>query len=163
MHQNSYWLVFLSLIALSILGYTIWTGIQLYEYYRLSIQVPITAIKWTVKGLSEEEFAPQAHYQFIFEGKSYQGQTTWQEHYLNPWAAEEAIGRLTKEQKNVWIDPHHLNVSTLQKKFPFKQCISMVILWLLLIYFIGLGRYVKNMHKTERNYAPTYRIRKPND
>ncbi len=141
MHQNPYWLAFLSCISLGVFIYTSYAGIQLYHYSRLNQPIPLVHIQWSILPFTEEEFAPQANYQFLLQGISYQGKTIWPEHYLNQWAAQKAIEKLAAQSWNAWIDPQNPHNSTLQKKFPLKQCLSTIVLWLLMIYFIGLGYY----------------------
>jgi hypothetical protein len=143
MHSNSYWLIFLGLIFLCIAGYTLLTAIKLWEYFRWDQSTMPQGIQWSVAALSDEAFAPLAHYRYQVKGKMYQGQTQLKETYLNEWAAQEAISRLSHSPLTVWFDSSSPEISSLQKHFPLKEALSSLFLWILGIYFAFLGYYVK--------------------
>jgi hypothetical protein len=143
MHENRYWLIFLLSLCVCTLGYTLYTSIKLYEYLRLRQELSLKQVQWSVEASKDDHFLIHSHYQFIREGILYQGQTTWDEGYPNRWAAEAVKNRLAAQSWKVWIDPSHPDYSTLQKTFPFKQCLSTIVLWSLLAYFFLLGNYVK--------------------
>jgi hypothetical protein len=127
-----------------VMVYTVWTFFNAYQYMQLTHRTLVKQIDWSVQEIKKDTFVVQADYTFSVKGSLYKGQTVLDPSYLNDWAAQEAIQKqLAHQSWKVWVDPHHLNNSTLQKKFPTKQCISIVILWILWIYFINLGFYVK--------------------
>jgi hypothetical protein len=134
---------FLGLIILGILGYSVRTGIHLWQYMRLDRQTSVQNIQWSVVSLSDEEFVPLAHYRFNVKGKSYQNQTLWQETFLNPSTAQEAIARLSESSLSVWFDVSSPETSSLQKNFPSKESFYTILLWIIGLYFLGLGYYVK--------------------
>jgi hypothetical protein len=142
MARNPFWLLFISLIILGVLGYTTYTLTQVWQYMRLDQQTEAQQIQWSVLPISDESFIPFAIYSFRIHGKSYQGETRWQESYLNQWAAQEAIVRLEKNPPPVWFDSSAPQVSSLQKLFPLKESLYSLLLWILGIYFLGLGYYV---------------------
>lgn len=144
MHRNPFWILFLCFIIIGILGYTLRTSYHLWQYIRLNKQTSTQEIQWAIDSLSDEEFAPFARYQFSVKGKNFQGQTLWNEIYLNPSTAHEAILRLSKKSPQfVWFDSSNPQISTLQKLFPLKESIYTTLLWILGFYFIGLGFYTK--------------------
>lgn len=147
MHRNPYWLFFIIAITLAVIGYSGYTAFKLYQYTQLTYQVPTSQLEWSVMPLEEDKFTLQAHYHYCFQKSCYEGKTNWQEQYLNAWTAQEAIQRLSTKPWKVWIDPTAPHVSNLQKIFPFKQVIYTILLWLLLIYFIELGRYIAKYYK----------------
>lgn len=143
MHYNLFWIFFLAFIAVLIMIYSIFAGIQIYRYLQLNEQISAKEIQWSVISQNSEKYVPFARYQFIVNGTSYQGQTLWQEYYLNEWTAKEAIKRLSSPSL-VWYDSSNPDVSSLQKYFPLKDSIYAILLWLLGFYFLGLGYYVKH-------------------
>lgn len=165
MHGNRYWLMFLSLVLACAIGYTGWTIFKLYHYFSLSTSLPIEEVEWLVATGENDTFSPQAHYTFKYQDQIFKGQTTWSESYLNLWAAQEATSRLSNQIKKVWVDRNHLDNSTLQKIFPLKECLSTLALWMLALYFIGLGyyvtRYSRNYASNDRRYAP-HQVRESN-
>ena len=118
MNRSPFWIVFLSLFMITVLGYTTHTLIKVWQYARLNEQTKAMDIEWTVIPQSDESFIPFAHYSFIVHGKKYHGQTRWQESYLNQWAAEEAVVRLKKKS------PFGLAAIFLPGKFFFAKTIS---------------------------------------
>lgn len=144
MHKNPYWLGFLTFIALVVVGYTAFAGVDFYRYWALSKKTEPVAVEWFVKELSPEAFIPVAHYRYKVAGHEYRGRTFFNKRpHLNRLAAEEAIKRLKLEQKRVWYRPDTPGRSTMQKNFPIKKAVYTAILWALLIYFIWLGYHVK--------------------
>lgn len=142
MRHNPFWIIFISLIILSVLGYTTYMVVEVWQYMRLNRQTAAQNIEWSIIASSEDAFIPLARYSFIVDGKIYEGQTQWQETYLNRWTAQEAIGRLTQSPPPVWFDSSSPKISSLQKIFPFKASFYALLLWILGIYFLGLGYYV---------------------
>lgn len=143
MHSNPYWLIFLGLIFLCIVGYALLTAIKLWEFFRLDQSTRPQGIEWSVDPLGDDAFAPLAHYRYLVKGKVYQGQTRLKETYLNEWAAQEAISRHSHSPLTVWFDSSSPEISSLQKQFPLKAAFSTLFLWILGIYFAFLGYYVK--------------------
>lgn len=142
MQRNPFWIFFISVILLGTLGYTTYTLIKVWQYQRLDQQTQAQNIQWSIIPESDEAFIPFAHYSFVIDGKNYEGQTRWQEAYLNQWAAQEAIARLQQTPPRVWFDASTPEISSLQKNFPFKASFYTALLWVLGIYFLGLGYYV---------------------
>jgi hypothetical protein len=142
MSRQPFWILFMSVIILGVLGYTAHTLIKVWRYMRLDKQTEAQNIQWSVVSSSEDAFIPFANYSFTIDSKSYHGQTRWQEVYLNQWTAQEAIARLERSPPPVWFDSASPEVSSLQKHFPLKESIYSILLWLLGIYFLGLGYYV---------------------
>ena len=144
MYRNPFWLIFLGLIGIATVSYTFNTFLEIYNFQRLTTQIPISSINWSVNTITDENFTIQSHYSYFFKGINYQKEEIWNEHYLNTLTAEEKISELSKNIHRVWIDNSNPNYSALQKDFPFKQCVSMIFLCTICIYFFWLGYYVKN-------------------
>jgi hypothetical protein len=143
MHRNPIWLIFLAVIAAVAIGYSSFTLYKLYGYYTLTRETSPLSIQWTVKVLSDDEYAVNGAYAFLVEGKTIQGETLFKdETFMNPWAAEASVQKFSGKSWKVWYQPSNLHHSTLQKKFPLKECSSAGVLLALLLYFIWLGFYV---------------------
>jgi hypothetical protein len=143
MHRNPYWLLFLTLIGLATAGYTVHTLVKIRHFQRLDLRRPLQSVSWSVSPLSDEDFVITADYNYLLNETIYNGHATWDEHYLNPGAAEEKILKLSGRSQWVWIDSRNPENSALQKQFPIKQCISALFLWALFAYFLYMGSYVK--------------------
>jgi Protein of unknown function (DUF3592) len=143
MHKNPVWLAFLAVISLVVLWYCGAALYKIYGYSRLTAEVQATSIQWGVKELADDQYIVKANYTFAVEGKIYQGETLFKDIiYMNAWAAEQAGLKNGKKNWKVWFQPNHYNHSTLQKKFPTKECYYAGAMLLLLLYFVGLGFYV---------------------
>lgn len=142
MHKNVLWKAFLAAIFVTTLWFTIVAVYRYQDYKNLKEQVPVTEIQWKVIEESSESFTLQAYYRYAIDDKFFKGSSPWKEIYRNNWAAEQDIKEFSKIQWKVWIDPAHPDHSSLQKKFPLKECISSIVLWGIFLYFLILGFYV---------------------
>lgn len=142
MNPQLVWKGFLGIIFCVAFIYTSYTLVRLYAYYRTSETIAVNQIEWAIHSVAEDDVRLQAHYRFSKNQIGYEGNFHWPDHYLNPWAAEEARQRFSQQAWTAWVDPSSPDYSTLQKTFPTKQCISALILWSLGIYFVLLGHYV---------------------
>jgi hypothetical protein len=143
MNANIYWRLFLGLIGVCVVGYTAMTLTDLYRYLVLSERTQVHPFEWSVKKRKSDDYRIHGHYTFSLQGQLYSGESAVEEEkFLNPWAAKQAIPRYQKRDWEVWYNPQSAHDSALQKYFPTKECISSVILWGILLYFIWLGYYV---------------------
>ncbi len=143
MHKNPIWLLFLGIMAIGILFYSGRTAYHVWQYARLDKQIEAEKINWSVIPINEEKFIPQAAYKFSVNAKEYEGQSRWNQSYLNAWTAQDAIKKLIQSPPLVWYDASNPEASSLQKIFPLKENLYTLMLWLLGLYFAGLGYYVQ--------------------
>lgn len=148
MSKGYIWAAFLIVVGAIALWYSAVAGYRYYSYARLTAQTRPLAMDWRVVAVSDEQYIPEASYTFQVGGELFSGQTAWHDQtYRNQWGAEESLPEFSKQWRQVWYDsgnPHH---SSLQKKFPFKECISAGILWALWLYFVWLGYYVSRFKR----------------
>lgn len=143
MHRHPAWILFLCLINVCVLGYTIYFGILYWKYLRLDKQVLSEKIQWTILTQNDEKYTPVAYYHYRVHGKFYQGQALWPESYLNSSAAQEAIERLIASPPPVLFNQSNPQISSLVNHFPLKESIYAILLWIIVGYFIFLGFYIK--------------------
>lgn len=142
MHKNRVWLGFLAMVIGAVGWYTIKTLYVLYLYSTLNASTTVDQIQWSVKQEKEDRFFVQAHYEFDVEKQKYSGETLFfNDVYWNSWAAEDAVKFYQNKEWQVWYSLNNPQHSSLQKNFPLKELISASVLWLLLVYFVGLGYY----------------------
>lgn len=147
LHKNKIWLFFLALVFTFTLIYTVKTVSLLYYYASLSESIESSATAWSVQTVKDESI-PLAKYTFYVGGKLYEGETLfYHEASDNPWAIEEALKSLAAKEHKVWYSSKDPLYSSLQKKFPLKECIYTVILWGISIYFFWLGVYVAKLQR----------------
>ncbi len=148
MHKNKVWLSFLCLyasIAMWFMGAAVYSS---YHYWKMSASRPPSQANWSVAELSSEVFVPQVAYTFEVAKTSFAGRTMLTNHrYIHPKGAEQALTEFSAKKWAVWYNPADPQESTLQKMFPFKECISALILFGLLLYFIWLGFFVTRFNQ----------------
>lgn len=143
MHKNPIWFALLALISLTTLWFSAIAVYNLYGYFRLTETISAQDIRWSIKEEDPESFQVVADYTFLVNDQQYEGSTTFNDWpYRNPWGAQEALKVKEKQNWFVWYAASNANHSSLQKSFPIKECITMGILWGLLIYFLWLDSYV---------------------
>lgn len=143
MHRNRYWLIFLAILTCIVTWYCGNTLYRIYRYSQLTQTTLAEEVHWVVIPLSGDQYILKATYSYALQEKRYLGETSFNEDiFMNQWAAEQAIPKYAYRQWNVWFNPRYFSYSTLQKKFPTKECCSAAVLFLLLLYFVGLGFYV---------------------
>ena len=143
MHANRYWWIFLACVAAAVCWKSGVALYRLYGYYRLSAHAEATLSNWAVVQVSEESYVLKTHYRFQVKQKDFENDYLFFDRpYLNAWGAEQEIKRGRPDKAEVWYAPSDPLVSSLQKNFPFKECLSVVALWALFLYFIWLGKYV---------------------
>ena len=145
MHNNFLWKGFLAAIFLATLWFTIVATYRYQNYKSLQIQVPVTEIKWNIVEESSETFTIHANYRYEYNDKFFIASSPLSDIYRNSWAAEQEIKEFSQIKWKTWIDPQHPDHSSLQKKFPFKECISSIILWGIFLYFLFVGFYVAKL------------------
>lgn len=144
MHPNRIWKGFLFIVTASSLFYGLWTAHLYFEYRRYNRSTILLTIEWSVQERGENDYRVQGSYTFKTNEKLFQAQDTLREPvFLNTWAAHDFIKTLNEHPPRVWFSGDSPDHSTLQKKFPLKECISTVVLAGIVIYLFGLGYYVK--------------------
>lgn len=143
MHKNYVWQAFLIVVFAATLWYTIVAIYSYYSYSYLKATTNPTKIDWEIVQESDEDYLTKALYHYDFKDKSYVGSTIFKHTpYRNHWAAEQAIKEFSSRQWTIWFDPFNPHKSSLEKNFPFKEVISAIFLWGLVLYFLWLGFYV---------------------
>ncbi|MBS4171191.1 hypothetical protein [Neochlamydia sp. AcF95] len=146
MHKNLLWLSFLSLAA-GVVGWFTFRALYLtYFYLAFTASAPVENIQWAIVPLSEDRLVVKADYRFVVNDKEYHGKTLFKNDvFRNPWAAEEALKTYKGREQRAWYSPLDPQYSSLDQSFPFKENIYAVILWILLLYFIWIGRSVARL------------------
>lgn len=143
MHNNFIWRAFLTLAFLVAVWFTIVAIYRYHNYSSLQAQTLASEIQGQIIEESSESYTLTATYRYEVGHQIFTGTSLWNDtNYRNQWAAEQDLKEFSARKWKVWYDPHHPEYSSLQKKFPLKECISSIVLWGLLLYFLGLGFYV---------------------
>lgn len=141
------WKIFNILFAVAALLFTGKSLHKLYLYNLFNTQTYASSTNWSIKEISkDEQYALQANYSFVIGGTTYSGEDIiYVPPYRNAWAAEQGIKENTSKRLAVWYYSQDPKYSSLQKYFPIKECLSTLVIWGLLFYFIGLRTYTAKL------------------
>lgn len=141
MHKNWLWICFLGFIGLASFGYFSKTVLDLYRYYRLNVSVVPETMTWTVGKANEELFFPEGTYRFSYQGKVYVGSDfLTREKYRNEEALQNDLPKFDRQKWSIWFRADQPNISTLQKIFPWKECIYTLFLFAIFLYLWRVGK-----------------------
>jgi len=144
MHKNPLWISFIAIFSLILLWYSYDAGTKWWAYHATTATTIAENVEFTVKEESSDKFFIHGTYTFNVDGKQWHGESSLlQSMYRNHIAANEIVPDLEKKQWTVWYSPTNPKYSTLQKTYPFKECLYAGVLWALLIYFLYIGWRVK--------------------
>lgn len=142
-HNNRYYLAFMLILGFVVCGYTGTALWRWYGYISLSKQAKVETVEWSIVERGSSSYVMNGKYRFDLQGTKFEGETDFSDdNYLNGWSAEQGLKNYQAKSWNVWYQPSNPHYSSLQKKFPLKECLSAVVMWGLWFYFFWLGVYV---------------------
>lgn len=145
MHKNPVYLAFLGVLIGISLWYTVDALLDVFAHNKLTHKTEIASVNWEVKKLGSDRFVPTSQYKFQVNGEEYLGETTlFSPIYRNVWGVEQLFGELEEQYQKVWYEGKKPSHNSLQKKFPTKKCVTASVVWIIFIYFLGLGFYIGN-------------------
>lgn len=143
MHKNPFWIALLLLFALITAWFSLEALYRLYEYAILSKESAAKVNEWSIREAGPESYKLAADYSFSVNEQTFDGTTIFNDwNYRNPWGAQAVLKEREARAWTAWYNPSNPHHSSLQKRFPLKECVSAGILWGLLLYFLWLGFYV---------------------
>jgi len=145
MNNNHLWWAFLAFIALPTVYFT-WVCVHsLQDYYAHTDMAQPIHIDWNYEQIGRGgTYAPVAHYTFQAQGKVIAGDTALSEPlFRDAWVADDVLNRLRSRSWKVWYQTSHPEHSTLDRRFPWKECFTAVALLGLFFYFLVLGQYMR--------------------
>jgi hypothetical protein len=142
MGKNPVWLALIGIAFAATLWYSSFAVFRLHDYYSLKETTSPYDLKWFVEELESEDFRVGATYSYTLNNANYRGETIFNDHsFRNPSSADDELQIKRAKDHSLFYDPQNFHHSSLQKKFPTKECISAGVLFLLFLYFLGLGIY----------------------
>ncbi len=128
-------LVLTSLIAVTFMGKS---GYRLFQYFSLNTTSKAFDMEWKIAQKDTSSFALEVSYQFnSLENDLVKGRIELAKPYfLNPLSAERAIESLSPKSWDVFYNKKNPSINSLQKIFPFKDCIQALITLGIFIYFL---------------------------
>jgi hypothetical protein len=108
----------------------------MWKYFRLNAQVPVKILKWEVQELSSSRFALEAHYRYDVRDVPYEGKTVFESpQFLNRFAAENYMKIHGSKWWQTWYSASRPGYSSLEKKFPKKECSQALLTLGVFVYF----------------------------
>ena len=144
MHKNPILWGLLAIILASFSFYAISSLYHLHSYYSLTSMVKAQDLQWFVEELGSEDFRVGATYAFTVDGVKTTGETIFSDRkFRNPSSADDRMKVMAKEAFDAYYDAKNINHSSLENPFPTKDILYAISLFLLFLYFFGLGIYNK--------------------
>jgi hypothetical protein len=142
MGKNPVWFSLIGVALAATLWYSGVACLKLQNFYSLSETTTAHDLTWFVEELSSEDFKVGATYSYTLNQTSYTGETIFNDYtFRNPSSADDELKIKQVKVYPVFYNPQNFNHSSLQKKFPTKECVSAGVLLLLFLYFLGLKAY----------------------
>lgn len=143
-HHNRIWQAFLIGVAAVGLWYSAIAAYTVFLYSRLNQETPAASVTWKVKKGSADAYFLYAHYQFTPPNHPLQeGETILSSPvFWNVWAAEQAMEEYGANSWTVFYSGSNPAFSTLEKNYPFKECLSAFVTVGIFLYFLWLDHYV---------------------
>ena len=142
------WVILMVITALITCWFAYQAGIKGWKYIRLSGQVPAEVLQWNIKKISTSQYALHATYCYVVDGRELTAETLFSSpRYPNLFAAELDLKRWKAEKIHAWYQKTNPQFSSLEKRFPKKELINVVVSLGVLLYFYfakGLLSYRQN-------------------
>jgi len=145
--QLRFILLFLTgLIALYFIAEVLSSG---YQYVRLNERTRAQNVVWEVQMRSVSHYVLAAHYTYHVDGQEFTGMTRFKTpFYFNYYAAEREMRARQAEKFIAWYQKKHPTFSSLQKKFPKKECIYALLTCSVFVYFYLARSLLKSFEET---------------
>lgn len=148
---NKLWFLLIFISVGIALWFTIIAGRGIWNYHKLDAKTPCKVTSWDIEEKNSSKFVIYAHYEYLVDNHVFKGETTFAgPYYLNRMSAETGIHQLKDFSWEVWYRSKYPEESSLQKIFPFKNClyalltIGVCIYFLILRYFTFSKRMLNN-------------------
>lgn len=116
------------------------------KYVLLSSKQNAYIDNWKIEEKNSSSFSIEISYHFFINDKKVLGKTELAKpFFLSRKAAEEAVETLQKKSWSVFFPPSHIEMNTLQRHFPFRDCIHALLSIGVVIYFLILKRWVHRL------------------
>jgi hypothetical protein len=125
----------------------IWTSAkftaEIFQYLRYSRAVEAEIVDWGVLEYAPDVFKICATYEFTVDGEKFSSQHLFTKlSFRNRYAAEETVRIWTNRKWTTWYRLPAPPRSVLEREFPLKSCVHMMISLGVVVYFAWLKRYL---------------------
>lgn len=88
-------------------------------------------------------------YSFKINDKIFKSYSSTKDNFLNHYTLQDYIKELPQENLTIWFNKKNPNISSIEKNFPIKNCIYLVVTLLIFAYFLVLKFYVYRFEKSD--------------
>lgn len=120
---------------------------RLNEYFTLTHSAPAVVSDWKVVEKREGKFSIEALFSYHIGDQEITGRYLFPKPvYSNPYVAEDLVEHWREKEWTIWYSPKRPHDALLQKAFPLKKGVYLVLSLCIILYFAFLYQYAKRMH-----------------
>jgi hypothetical protein len=147
MRHKISWLIALifPVIAFFLLSYS--TICQINTYLLLKKNVLANVDKLEIRLDKKNRYEILAFYSFKIGNKVFFNKNCLRKKFLNILSAQDYIKKNSEKKVIVWFNPKNPNITSIERKFPIKNCIYSVLCFSIFIYFVILKYYAYSFQR----------------
>lgn len=136
-------LVVTALVSVFFLGKS---SLGIWGYFSLDGKAKAFTEGWKVEEKDSSSYSILVSYHFFVEKERVEGQTELvKPYFLNKESAEKAVKKLSSQNWEVFFCKRSIEKNSLQRTFPFQQCIHAFLVLGVLVYFALLKKWVNRL------------------
>lgn len=130
-----------------LLGCALWIGVQLgkelKKYFTLRAKTQVELTDWEPIEIKPDLYVPAVNYEFKIGDDLYAGKYSFEKTlFPNSAACMAKVERFEKLPWEIHFSPKDPNLASLQKDFPFKKSVHMILVLSVLGYFVWFRNYL---------------------
>ena len=139
---------------------SLWIGsaffYDLHRYFQLSVSAPAILDNWSIQEDEKGVFSIAVNYQFEWKQKPIQGVYHFEKPiYKNPYLARDYIDEWKDKDKDfkIWLSPNQPTLVSMQRNFPVKKGMHLILCLAIFLYFFFLKSYVKKINTLDQRFS----------
>ncbi|MEX0961243.1 MAG: hypothetical protein WDZ28_00080 [Simkaniaceae bacterium] len=150
------WTALLGLTALCVLFMSAAFLKDLRRYFNLSESTSVEILEWIPKEIKKDRFESIVNYSFQLGDKIFEGFYDFRKPtFLNRPSCEKALVKLQERSWQVYYNPKDPSQAALQKFFPYKKMIHVLLSLAVLVYFFYFRDYlIRLLPEGEKRVSP---------
>jgi hypothetical protein len=123
--------------------------VKLNFYFNLDSSAKANIEKIEILNSKKDSFKIFVEYSFVFNNRIFFKKHIFQEVFFNQFTANDFMNKISKHDIRIWFNLKNPQVSSIEKIFPWKNCVYSLITMIVFFYFLILKYYVLNFKKNE--------------
>jgi len=139
------WISLLSITSLLLVVFSVKATVKIREYFSLDSVSKAISMEWKIVEKDPSAFALHVSYEFdpLNKGLVAGNIELAKPYFLNLPSAQHAVKEFSTKSWDVFYSKESPTISSLQKNFPFKDCIQMLLTLGVFIYFLFFKRIME--------------------